>query len=157
MSMFKHVEECIDAVYKDLTKSSVHANGGSAYLTLENTEEPYLGGIKFSAMPPTKRFRELELLSGGEKTVAALALLFAIHSFHPSPFFVMDEVDAALDNLNVQKISNYMRRRSDEIQFLVISLKESLYSKADSLVGVYRETAEDCSHTLTLSLKDYAE
>ncbi len=58
-------------------------------------------------MPPMKRFRDMEQLSGGEKTVAALALLFAIHSFHPSPFFVLDEVDAALDNSNVSKVAAY--------------------------------------------------
>jgi structural maintenance of chromosome 1 len=56
-----------------------------------------------------KRFRDMDLLSGGEKTVAALSLLFAIHSYHPAPFFVLDEVDAALDNVNVAKVSNYIR------------------------------------------------
>jgi len=55
--------------------------GGVAYLSLEDSEEPYNGGIKYHAMPPMKRFRDMELLSGGEKTVAALALLFAIHRF----------------------------------------------------------------------------
>lgn len=81
-----------------MTKSSKHPLGGNAYLSLDDTEEPYKGGMKFNAMPPMKRFRDMEQLSGGEKTVAALALLFAIHSYHPAPFFVMDEVDAALDN-----------------------------------------------------------
>lgn len=98
--------------------------GGVAYLSLEDTEvrshlllclymmadelyqEPYLHGIKYHAMPPMKRFRDMEQLSGGEKTMAALALLFAIHSFKPSPFFVLDEVDAALDNTNVGRIAN---------------------------------------------------
>ncbi|KAF5825689.1 hypothetical protein DUNSADRAFT_7548, partial [Dunaliella salina] len=66
--------------------------GGNAYLSLEDQDEPYQAGIKYTAMPPTKRFRDMEQLSGGEKTVAALALLFAIHSYRPSPFFVLDEV-----------------------------------------------------------------
>lgn len=61
-------------------------------------------------MPPTKRFRDMEALSGGEKTVAALALLFAIQSFRPSPFFVLDEVDAALDAGNVARVANYLRQ-----------------------------------------------
>ena len=61
-------------------------------------------GIRYTAIPPTKRFRDMDQLSGGEQTVAALALLFAIHSFRPSPFFVLDEVDAALDNVNVSKV-----------------------------------------------------
>jgi structural maintenance of chromosome 1 len=95
---FHHIDEALKTIYTDMTKSSKHPLGGNAYLSLDDTEEPYRGGLKFNAMPPMKRFRDMEQLSGGEKTVAALALLFAIHSFRPAPFFVMDEVDAALDN-----------------------------------------------------------
>jgi structural maintenance of chromosome 1 len=95
---FNHIDEALKTIYTDMTKSSKHPLGGNAYLSLDDTEEPYRGGMKFNAMPPMKRFRDMEQLSGGEKTVAALALLFAIHSFRPAPFFVMDEVDAALDN-----------------------------------------------------------
>lgn len=95
---FRHIDEALKTIYTDMTKSSKHPLGGKAYLSLDDTEEPYKGGLKFNAMPPMKRFRDMEQLSGGEKTVAALALLFSIHSFRPAPFFVMDEVDAALDN-----------------------------------------------------------
>jgi structural maintenance of chromosome 1 len=78
-------------------------------------------------MPPMKRFRDMEQLSGGEKTMAALALLFAIHTYQPSPFFVLDEVDAALDNTNVGRIADYIRKNSSPtFQFIVISLKGSL-------------------------------
>lgn len=97
---FHHIEERIDQVYKDLTKGKASPQGGIAYLSLEEPEvryhfcflertlsslrcrcqEPYLHGIKYHAMPPLKRFRDMEQLSGGEKTMAALALLFAIHS-----------------------------------------------------------------------------
>lgn len=79
MEALEHISGNIDKIYKQLTKSSRHPLGGSAYLNLENEEEPFLHGIKYSAMPPTKRFRDMEQLSGGEKTVAALALLFSIH------------------------------------------------------------------------------
>ena len=95
---FTHIDQSLKTIYTDMTKSSKHPLGGNAYLSLDDTEEPYKGGLKFNAMPPMKRFRDMEQLSGGEKTVAALSLLFAIHSYHPAPFFVMDEVDAALDN-----------------------------------------------------------
>lgn len=95
---FQHIDEALRTIYTDMTKSSKHPLGGNAYLSLDDAEEPYRGGMKFNAMPPMKRFRDMEQLSGGEKTVAALALLFAIHSYRPAPFFVMDEVDAALDN-----------------------------------------------------------
>lgn len=75
-----------------------------AFLGEENMEEPYLEGIAYNCVAPGKRFRPMDNLSGGEKTVAALALLFAIHARNPSPFFILDEVDAALDNTNIGKV-----------------------------------------------------
>nr|CAG8547000.1 14574_t:CDS:10 [Entrophospora candida] len=154
---YNHLAEIIDRIYKDLTKDNVQ-DGGAAYLNLEDTEEPYLYGIKYHAMPPMKRFRDMEQLSGGEKTLAALALLFAIHSYKPSPFFVLDEVDAALDNANVGKIANYIKEHaSDKFQFIVISLKSTLYEKAEALVGIYRDQDYNSSKTLTLQLDKYQE
>lgn len=155
-----HISECIDPIYKELTRSSVHPSGGQAYLSPENTEEPFNGGIKFSAMPPTKRFRDMEQLSGGEKTVAALALLFAVHSFHPSPFFVLDEIDAALDSANVARVALYLRSKTrsgnfDSFQGIVISLKDVFYEKADALVGVCREPTHGASSTLTFDLEKF--
>ncbi|RDX49778.1 cohesin complex subunit psm1 [Lentinus brumalis] len=153
---YNHISERIDQVYKDLTKGKMAPAGGVAYLTLEDSEEPYTAGIKYHAMPPMKRFRDMEQLSGGEKTIAALALLFAIHSYQPSPFFVLDEVDAALDNTNVAKIANYIRTHSSEtFQFIVISLKGSLYERSNSLVGIYRDQDVNSSRTLTLDLTQY--
>ena len=100
-----------------------------------------------------KRFRDMEQLSGGEKTVAALALLFAIHSYQPSPFFVLDEVDAALDNTNVAKIENYISTHAGPgFQFVVISLKGSLYERGQSLVGIYRDQEVNSSSSLTLDV-----
>ncbi|EJU02332.1 condensin complex subunit SMC1 [Dacryopinax primogenitus] len=153
---YNHISDVIDKVYKDLTKGRVAPEGGFAYLSLEDSEEPYLAGVKYHAMPPMKRFRDMELLSGGEKTVAALALLFAIHSYQPSPFFVLDEVDAALDNTNVAKIATYLREHAGEgFQFIVISLKNSLYERGNSLVGIYRDQEVNSSRTLTLDLTQY--
>ncbi|CAN1245015.1 Structural maintenance of chromosomes protein 1 [Linum grandiflorum] len=170
MEAFNHISKIIDKIYKQLTKSNTHPLGGTAYLNLENEDEPYLHGIKFTAMPPTKRFRDMEQLSGGEKTVAALALLFAIHSYRPSPFFILDEVDAALDNLNVAKVARFIRSKScqqiqadmDEengsgFQSIVISLKDSFYDKAEALIGVYREADGGYSGTVTFDLTGYRE
>ncbi|CAM6049750.1 unnamed protein product [Sphagnum compactum] len=167
MDAFNHISTNINAIYKQLTQSSTHPLGGTAYLSLESEDEPFLNGIKYTAMPPTKRFRDMEQLSGGEKTVAALALLFAVHSFRPSPFFVLDEVDAALDNLNVAKVAAYIRSKSRDdakgpdsggqgtgFQSVVISLKDTFYDKADALVGVYRD--QSCSRTLTFDLGKYS-
>ncbi|KAI7794233.1 mitosis-specific chromosome segregation protein SMC1-like, partial [Triplophysa rosa] len=99
-------------------------------------------------------------LSGGEKTVAALALLFAIHSYKPTPFFVLDEIDAALDNTNIGKVANYIKDQSvQNFQAIVISLKEELYTKADSLIGVYPEQVKYCviSKVLTFDLSQYPD
>ncbi|KAL1329835.1 structural maintenance of chromosomes protein 1 [Arachis ipaensis] len=170
MDAFNHISGNIDKIYKQLTKSSTHPLGGTAYLNLENEDDPFLHGIKYTAMPPTKRFRDMEQLSGGEKTVAALALLFSIHSYKPSPFFILDEVDAALDNLNVAKVAGFIRAKSCEgarvsqdadggngFQSIVISLKDSFYDKAEALVGVYRDSERGCSRTLTFDLTKYRE
>jgi structural maintenance of chromosome 1 len=100
-----------------------------------------------------KRFRDMDQLSGGEKTIAALALLFAIHSYHPSPFFVLDEVDAALDNANVAKVAKYIRNNAKPgFQFVVISLKSSLFVQSEALVGIYRDQEENSSKCLTLDV-----
>jgi structural maintenance of chromosome 1 len=151
---FSHIQEQISHVYKDLTRSEAYPLGGQAYLDIEeDTDMPYLSGIKYHAMPPLKRFRDMEHLSGGEKTMAALALLFAIHSYQPSPFFVLDEVDAALDNANVDKIKKYIKdHRGPGMQFIVISLKAGLFQDSDSLVGVYRDQEVNSSRTLTLDV-----
>ncbi|KAI0881164.1 uncharacterized protein GGS22DRAFT_173520 [Annulohypoxylon maeteangense] len=154
---FVHIREQISHVYKDLTRSDQYPLGGQAYLDIEeDTDKPYLSGIKYHAMPPLKRFRDMEHLSGGEKTMAALALLFAIHSYQPSPFFVLDEVDAALDNANVDKIKNYIREHAGPgMQFIVISLKTGLFQDSESLVGVYRDQEVNSSRSLTLDLRKY--
>ncbi|KAK3193546.1 hypothetical protein Dsin_024856 [Dipteronia sinensis] len=162
MDAFSNISGNIDKIYKQLTTSTTHQVGGTAYLNLENEDDPFLHGIKYTAMPPTKRFRDMEQLSGGEKTVAALALLFSIHSYKPSPFFILDEVDAALDNLNVAKVAGFIRSKScggsrsnqdaDEgsgFQSIVISLKDSFYDKAEALVGVYK----DCERRSRLARK----
>ncbi|KAI9798097.1 MAG: Structural maintenance of chromosomes protein 1 [Piccolia ochrophora] len=150
---YSHIVEQIDHVYKDLTKTSALSPGGQASLDEEDSDEPYLGGIRYHAMPPSKRFRDMEHLSGGEKTMAAMALLFAVHTFQPSPFFVLDEVDAALDTANVSKIANYIRKRAGPgMQFIVISLKTSLFQSSQALVGIYRDQGANSSRALTLDV-----
>ncbi|KAJ6112107.1 Structural maintenance of chromosomes protein 1 [Penicillium sp. IBT 18751x] len=153
---FTHISEQIGPIYRELTRSTNYPLGGQAYLDIEDSDEPYLDGIKYHAMPPLKRFRDMEHLSGGEKTMAALALLFAIHSYQPSPFFVLDEVDAALDNTNVARIANYIHdHAAPGMQFIVISLKTGLFQNSEALVGIYRDQVENSSKSLTLDLRKY--
>lgn len=126
---------------------------GHSYLDTEDSEEPYKAGLKYHAMPPLKRFRDMEHLSGGEKTMAALALLFAVHSYQPSPFFVLDEVDAALDNANVSRIAAYIQEHAGPgMQFIVISLKTGLFQSSETLVGIMRDQAANSSKALTLDV-----
>ncbi|CAE7206975.1 hypothetical protein CFE70_008944 [Pyrenophora teres f. teres 0-1] len=156
MKAFNHISENIGGTYKDLTKSPEFPLGGQAYLDMEDSTEPYLAGLKYHAMPPLKRFRDMEHLSGGEKTIAALALLFAIHSYQPSPFFVLDEVDAALDNVNVGRVAKYVREHaSPGMQFIVISLKAGFFQESETLVGVMRDQGQMTSKYLSLDLRKY--
>lgn len=152
---FQPIAAEIDNIYKSLTSGSSGKPGGTAYLNVDNTQEPYLGGVRFHVMPPKKRFRDMEQLSGGEKTVAALALLFSMHSIHPAPFFLLDEVDAALDKSNIAKVARYLQSRKKDIQFIVVSLQDRFYENADSLIGVMFDQNQRCSSTLTLDLNKY--
>lgn len=158
---FDHINEHLDGIYRELTRntnSAAELSGGSASLTLEEEDEPFNAGIKYHATPPSKRFKDMEYLSGGEKTIAALALLFAINSYCPSPFFVLDEVDAALDVKNVERIASYIKKHGNKnFQFIVISLKNSMFEKSDALVGVYRKQKENASRVVTLDLSKYAD
>jgi structural maintenance of chromosome 1 len=150
---FNHIKDQIAPVYKDLTKSASWPLGGQAYLDVEEEDEPYLSGVKYHATPPGKRFRDMEHLSGGEKTMAALALLFAIHTYAPSPFFVLDEVDAALDVANTMRLANYVREKAGPgMQFVVISLKAGLFQESETLVGVMRDQGVNSSRALTLDV-----
>uniref|UniRef100_K1Q630 Structural maintenance of chromosomes protein n=1 Tax=Magallana gigas TaxID=29159 RepID=K1Q630_MAGGI len=155
MHCFEHVSTRIDEIYKALARNQ----SAQAFLGPENPEEPYLDGVNYNCVAPGKRFRPMDNLSGGEKTVAALALLFAIHSYQPAPFFVLDEIDAALDNTNIGKVASYICEQSRaSFQCIVISLKEEFYNKSDALIGIYPEQG-DCviSNVLTLDLKQYPD
>ncbi|CAM4444402.1 unnamed protein product [Lepidochelys olivacea] len=152
---FEHVSVAIDQIYKKLCRNSC----AQAFLSPENPEEPYLEGISYNCVAPGKRFMPMDNLSGGEKSVAALALVFAIHSFRPAPFFILDEVDAALDNTNIGKVSSFIKEQAqDQCQMIVISLKEEFYSRADALIGVCPEQDDYMfSQVLTLDLTVYPD
>lgn len=158
MKCFDHVSNSIDDIYKALAKNQ----SAQAFLGPENPEEPYLEGINYNCVAPGKRFQPMSNLSGGEKTIAALALLFAIHSYQPAPFFVLDEIDAALDNTNIGKVASYIGGRTGGgMNVIVISLKDEFYSHADGLIGVCPDNSAgenaDClvSKVLSLDLTQY--
>jgi len=153
MRCFKHVEAMVHPFYKELTSYDGY-DGGSAYLDLD-AEEPYNGGITFTACPPGKRFFPMELLSGGEKSMASMALLFAMHSYQPPPFMILDEVDAPFDHKNTTSLVTYLRKL--HFQCLVISLKDAFFSHSDSIVGIYKDKGAQSSGSLSLPLRRLGE
>ncbi|VDL89014.1 unnamed protein product [Schistocephalus solidus] len=156
MNCFNSIADNIDPLYKSLSRNP----GAQASLLPTNAEEPYLEDLQFQCVAPGKRFQQMDSLSGGEKTIAALALSFAMHQYNPSPFFVLDEIDAALDNTNIGKVASFIREYSrTRAQVIVISLKEEFYSRADSLIGIYPDIENNClvSRVLTFDLSKYVD
>lgn len=112
--------------------------GGNAELELVDSLDPFSEGVTFSVMPPKKSWRNITNLSGGEKTLSSLALVFALHKYKPTPLYVMDEIDAALDFRNVSIVANYIKERTKNAQFIVISLRNNMFELAQQLVGIYK-------------------
>jgi len=112
--------------------------GGNAELELVDSLDPFSEGVLFSVMPPKKSWKSISNLSGGEKTLSSLALVFALHTYRPTPIYVMDEIDAALDHRNVAIIAAYIRQRTADAQFIVVSLRSNMFELADRLVGIYK-------------------
>ncbi len=112
--------------------------GGSAWLEIENHEDVFASGVMLMVKFPNKTVaRESTALSGGEKTIAATVFLLALQSLKPSPFYLMDEVDAHLDAQNTERLSKVLFERSQDNQMIVVSLKDSTISKATLVYGVY--------------------
>ena len=110
--------------------------GGKASLELEDPNEPLSCGIEIKVQPPGKQVKTITLLSGGEKAFVAIALYFAILKVRPTPFCMLDEIDAALDDRNVERYANYLRNLSQKTQFIVITHRRGTMEEADILFGV---------------------
>lgn len=114
-------------------------DGGNADLLLLDSESPLDAGIEIVAQPPQKRLQSISLLSGGERALTAIAILFAILRLKPMPFCVLDEIEAALDDANAGRFAKYLRRFSEDTQFIVITHRKPTMELADSLYGVTME------------------
>ena len=134
-------------------------NGGNARLYVEHdeTKEPLRQGVEIEAQPPGKKLQNISLLSGGERTMTAAAILFAILKSNPMPFCVLDEIEAALDDANSARIANYLRKFSESTQFVVITHKKPTMEKSDVLYGVTMEekgVSKIVSVKLTEAIRD---
>ncbi len=128
--IFTSINENFARVYGELTE------GGEAELALENPEKPFEGGLLLKVKPAHKKALRLEALSGGERSLASMALIFAIQEYDPSPFYLLDEIDQNLDAVNAEKVARMIRRNSATAQFVQISLRKVSLKEADHLVGV---------------------
>ena len=127
---FRQINVQFGEVFRDLF------GGGKAELVLTNPEDILNSGIEMHAQPPGKVILNMDALSGGEKALVATALLFAILKVTPSPFCMLDEVEAALDDVNVDRYAQYLRRMCDKTQFIVITHRRGTMEEADVLYGV---------------------
>ncbi|KAF8385619.1 smc-4, partial [Pristionchus pacificus] len=112
--------------------------GGDAALEVKDNMDPFIEGVQFMVRPPKKSWKQIANLSGGEKTLSSLALVFALHKYRPTPLYVMDEIDAALDFRNVSIIGHYIKDRTKNAQFIIISLRNNMFELADRLIGIYK-------------------
>ena len=144
---FKLINESFQTTFTDLF------GGGQARLELEDENDILGCGIEIKAQPPGKTLKTISLLSGGEKAFVAIALYFAILKVHPTPFCVMDEIEAALDEPNVIRVARYMRKLAGKTQFIVITHRRGTMEEADVLYGVTMQE-QGVSKILTINLND---
>ena len=128
--------------------------GGKGELRFENPKKPFEGGLQMWASPPGKK-SGLGLLSGGEKSMAALALIFAIQDYEPSPFYYFDEVDQNLDTFNAENIASLCRLRSEQAQFIMVTLRKVSLQLADHHIGI-THAGDGCSRRITDFGRDQA-
>ncbi len=126
--------------------------GGNASLKLEDEENILECGIDITVQPPGKKLQNMTLLSGGEKAFTAIALLFAILKINPAPFCVLDEIEAALDDVNVYRYAEYLKKFAKETQFLIITHRKGTMEAADTVYGVTMEE-KGISKLLSMKLK----
>ena len=137
MNMSERFREQFTKINKCFSETFTHLfGGGKAELILEDEHDVLECGIEIKVQPPGKNVQNIDLLSGGEKGLSAIALLFAILKVTPAPFCIFDEVEAALDDVNVSRYAQYVRRMTKNTQFILITHRRGTMDEADRLYGV---------------------
>lgn len=144
---FKLISDNFSDVFAELF------GGGKAYLKLSDTNNVLESGIDIIAQPPGKNLQNMMLLSGGERALTAIALLFAILKLKPSPFCILDEIEAALDDANVNRYADYLRKFSEVTQFIVVTHRKGTMEAADILYGVTMQE-QGVSKLVSVKLED---
>ena len=152
-TMTKQFSEQFKIINKNFSKVFVELfGGGKAELKLTDEDNVLECGIDIEVQPPGKKLQNMLLLSGGEKAFSAIALLFAILKINPAPFCVLDEIEAALDDVNVYRFADYLKKYTDKTQFLVITHRKGTMEAADTIYGITMEE-KGISKLLSMKLK----
>ena len=128
--------EAYHAINNNFKEVFAQLSEGSGTLLLESESDPFSGGLTFEANIRDKKNQKLAGMSGGEKSLTALAFVFAIQKYLPSPFYAFDEVDMHLDGPNVERLSTIITNQSKTAQFVVVSLRKPMLDNADRMIGV---------------------
>ena len=144
---FEQIRENFKSIFRELF------GGGNADLQLTENEDPLLRGVEIIAQPPNKNLQSISLFSGGEKTLTAIAIMFAIMKLRPMPFCMLDEIEAALDDANVGRVAAMIKRFSENTQMIVITHRKPTMEEADCLYGVTMEE-EGVSTIVSVKLGD---
>jgi chromosome segregation protein len=150
LKTFEEIRLEFKRVFVDMFK------GGEAELILTDPDNILETGIEIQAVPTGKNLKSLSLLSGGEKTFTAISLLFAILNVRPVPFCILDEVEAALDDANVESFGNYLYKYRDKTQFILITHKKKTMEFADILYGITMQES-GVSKLVSVRLDDIKE
>ena len=128
--------ETFNAINANFKEIFAKLSDGTGELILENPDNPFESGLYINVKPYGKPVQRLESMSGGEKSLVAISLIFAIQRYKPAPFYVFDEIDMFLDGVNVDRVAKLIRENSRNAQFIVVSLRKPMIEKADSIIGV---------------------
>lgn len=145
METFNNINEYFDGLFRKLSP------GGEAQLVVQNPDDPFEAGVDVKAKPAGKKMVSMKSMSGGEKTITALSFIFSIQYFDPAPFYILDEVDAALDRANSETLAQLLREQAEKAQFIIVTHNDAVIVVADILYGVHMR-AEGSSALVSLKL-----
>ena len=144
---FNIIQDRFNSVFHELF------GGGSGRLTLTDPDNVLESGIEIEVQPPGKKLQNMMALSGGEKALSAIALLFSVLEVRPTPFCILDEVEAALDDNNVYRFADYIRKYSEKTQFIVVTHRRGTMEAADIMYGITMQE-KGVSKLLKLKFED---
>jgi chromosome segregation protein len=153
MVSFMETFNAVNTYFNKYFRELYHEEGSFASIKLEEPEKPLESGLLIEAKPAGKTLKNIDSMSGGEKSLTALAFLFAIQAHNPSPFYILDEIDAALDMGNSERVARMLDNFAKDLQFIIITHNNAIVQKSDQIIGVHM--GKDGSSVVEVDLKSY--